>query len=336
MSDEAEHVDSYLRFPHLNGELVCFTAEDDLWLAPLPAPGHRTERAWRLTVDRTRLGPPRFSPDGRHIAFTTWRSLDPEIHLAPVAGGPARRLTYWGSADTRVCGWTPESPADPDGAPAQEPRILAVGSHDQPFSHFTWAYQVPLDGAPGDRLPWGPVADIAVSGCGGERRTLLLTAKAPHEPAAWKRYRGGATGQLWLHGERLLPDLAGHIECPMFVGDRIAFLSDHEGVGNLYSCRPDGSGLRRHTDHDAFYARQAATDGERVIYSCAGQLWLAEDLGDPAAVPRRLDIRLGGPPAGPPPAPGPPPPPRRPPPRGPPPPGPPRGGGRPPGGGPPP
>ncbi|MGW0983458.1 S41 family peptidase [Streptomyces xiamenensis] len=298
MSDEAEHVDSYLRFPHLNGELVCFTAEDDLWLAPLPAPGHRTERAWRLTVDRTRLGPPRFSPDGRHIAFTTWRSLDPEIHLAPVAGGPARRLTYWGSADTRVCGWTPESPADPGGAPAQEPRILAVGSHDQPFSHFTWAYQVPLDGAPGDRLPWGPVADIAVSGCGGERRTLLLTAKAPHEPAAWKRYRGGATGQLWLHGERLLPDLAGHIECPMFVGDRIAFLSDHEGVGNLYSCRPDGSGLRRHTDHDAFYARQAATDGERVIYSCAGQLWLAADLGDPAAVPRRLDIRLGGPRAG--------------------------------------
>ncbi|GAA2056170.1 S41 family peptidase [Streptomyces cheonanensis] len=292
MSDEAEHVDSYLRFPHLNGDLVCFTAEDDLWLAPLPAPGHRTERAWRLTVDRTRLGTPRFSPDGRWIAFTGWRSLDPEIYLAPVTGGPARRLTYWGSTDTRVCGWTP----DPGGG--HEPRILAVGSQDQPFSHFTWAYQVALDGSPGEQLPWGPVSDIAVSGCGGERRTLLLTGKAPHEPAAWKRYRGGATGQLWLHGERLLPDLPGHIESPMFVGDRIAFLSDHEGIGNLYSCRPDGGDLRRHTDHDTFYARHAATDGERVIYGCAGELWLAGDLTDPRAVPRRLELRLGGPRAG--------------------------------------
>ncbi len=56
----------------------------------------------------------------------------------------------------------------------------------------------------------------------------------------------------------------------MFVGGRIAFLSDHEGVGNLYSCAHDGSDLRRHTDHDACYARHAASDGDRVVYRCAG------------------------------------------------------------------
>lgn len=55
----------------------------------------------------------------------------------------------------------------------------------------------------------------------------------------------------------------------MFVGGRIAFLSDHEGIGNLYSCAYDGSDLRRHTDHDAFYARHAASDGTRVVYQCA-------------------------------------------------------------------
>ncbi|MET7473481.1 S41 family peptidase [Streptomyces sp. NPDC005648] len=275
---------SYLRLPHLSGDLLCFVAEDDLWLARLDSP----DRAWRLTVDRTKTGHPRFSPDGGTIAYTSWRSLVPEIHVVPVDGGPGRQLTHWGSADTQVCGWTPAQ-QDKGGA------ILAVASHGEPFSYFTWAYKVSPDGDPGRKLPWGPVSDIQVADIDGERRTLLLTGTPPHEPAAWKRYRGGATGRLWLHGERLLADLEGHLHSPMFVGGRIAFLSDHEGVGNLYSCAYDGSDLRRHTDHDAFYARHAASDGTRVVYQCAGDLWLVDDL---SSEPRRLDVRLGGPRAG--------------------------------------
>ena len=80
----------------------------------------------------------------------------------------------------------------------------------------------------------------------------------------------------------------------MWVGDRIAFLSDHEGVGDLYSCLPDGSDLRRHAV-DApgeFYARNASTDGRRVIFHRAGRLWLVDGLD---SEPRELDIRLGGP-----------------------------------------
>lgn len=308
MSDGA-----YLRFPHLHGEMLCFAAEDDLWVAPLTTDGGDAPRAWRLTVDRTRVSHPRFSPDGRHLAFTTWRSLDPEIHLAPVEGGPARRLTYWGSTDARVCGWTPDG------------QILAVSSHGQPFSYYSWAYSVPTDGSPGGRLPWGPVSDIAVADFaadghrlegdghpygnvadGGpdgnhddtvERRTLLLTGKPPHEPASWKRYRGGAMGRMWLHGTRLLPDLCGHLDAVMFVGDRIAFLSDHEGVANVYSCKPDSTDLRRHTDHADFYARHASTDGQRIVYQCGGDLWLVDGLS-PTGKPSRLQVRLGGPRAG--------------------------------------
>ncbi|MGV9647321.1 S41 family peptidase [Streptomyces sp. NPDC003554] len=280
-SDVFENAPGYLRFPHLHGDRLCFAAEDDLWVARVDGSG----RAWRLTVDRTKVGHPRFSPDGRLIAYTSWRSLVPEIHLTPVDGGPARRLTYWGSSDTRVCGWTPEGD------------ILAVASHGEPFSYFTWAYKVPTDGDPGGKLPWGPVSDIAVADVDGEHRTLLLTGTPPHEPASWKRYRGGAMGRLWLHGQRLLADLEGHLESPMFVDGRIAFLSDHEGIGNLYSCAYDGGDLRRHTDHDAFYARSAASDGRRVVYQCAGDIWIVDDLS-PDSIPRRLDIRLGGPRAG--------------------------------------
>ncbi|MEU6374267.1 S41 family peptidase [Streptomyces sp. NPDC046909] len=283
---------SYLRLPHLSGDLLCFVAEDDLWLAPLDGRG----RAWRLTADRTKVGHPRFSPDGRHIAYTSWRSLVPEIHLVDVEGGPGRRLTYWGSPDTQVCGWTPSEGKGSEGKGSEGKggaQILAVASHGEPFSYFTWAYKVPTDGDPGRKLPWGPVSDLQVADLDGDRRTLLLTGTPPHEPAAWKRYRGGATGRLWLHGHRLLEGLEGHLHSPMFVGGRIAFLSDHEGVGNLYSCAHDGSDLRRHTDHDAFYARHAASDGTRVVYQCAGDLWIVDD--DLAGEPRRLDVRLSGP-----------------------------------------
>ena len=78
----------------------------------------------------------------------------------------------------------------------------------------------------------------------------------------------------------------------MIVGGRLVFLADHEGTGNLYSCALDGTGLRRHTDHDGFYARNPSTDGRRIVYHCAGDIWILDDLDDQA---RPLDVRLASP-----------------------------------------
>ncbi|MFG2822942.1 S41 family peptidase [Kitasatospora sp. NPDC048365] len=265
----------YLRHPHLRGGLLTFTAEDDVWAAPL-APDGTVGRAWRISCDRTRVGNPRLSPDGTTVAWTSWAALTPEVFTAPVEGGESARLSFWGSQDTRVRGWLPNG------------EVLAVTSFHEPFAHYTWAWELPPDGAPARRMPWGPVADAQV----GAEHTVLLTAAAPHEPAAWKRYRGGATGRLWLDRTQLLPGLPGHLASPMPVGGRVAFLSDHEGVGNLYSVALDGTDLRRHTDHAAYYAREASSDGTRVVYQHAGDLWLLDDLNAPA--PRRLDVPLGG------------------------------------------
>ncbi|MFF1795888.1 peptidase S41, partial [Kitasatospora sp. NPDC058263] len=265
----------YLRYPHLRGGLLAFTAEDDVWIAPL-SPGGTVGRAWRVSCDRTRVSHPRISPDGRTLAWTAWQSPTPEIWTAPVEGGEAVRLSYWGSQDTRLRGWLPDG------------ELLAVTSYHEPFGHYTWAHALPPDGSPGRRMPWGPVGDAQLS----RAHTVLLTGSAPHEPAAWKRYRGGATGRLWVDGEQVLAGHRGHLASPMPVGDRIAFLSDHEGIGNLYSCRPDGTDLRRHTDHASYYAREAATDGTRIVYQHAGDLWVLEGLDAPA--PHRLRVPLGG------------------------------------------
>ncbi|MFB6703427.1 S41 family peptidase [Streptomyces sp. NPDC056333] len=277
---------AYLRYPHVQGELIAFTAEDDVWLAPLGG-----GRAWRVSADNRPVSQPRISPDGAHVAWTSTRDGAPEVHLAPVDGGPSKRLTYWGDARTSVRGWTPEGD------------VLVISTQGQVSLRRSWARAVPIDGGPARTLPYGPVGSLAY-GPGG--RVLLLSATMGREAATWKRYRGGTAGKLWLAqvpGEGQGPDgvaefvrihegLDGNIECPMWVGERLAFLSDHEGVGALYSSLPDGSDLRRHTEADGFYARHATTDGTRVSYSSAGELWLLDDLE--GAGPRRLDIRLGG------------------------------------------
>ena len=112
------------------------------------------------------------------------------------------------------------------------------------------------------------------------------------DPARWKRYRGGTAGHLWVDAAgsgsfRRMGELQGNITSPMWIDDRIWFLSDFEGVGNLYSCAPDGSALRRHTDHAEFYARHAASDGERIVYQCGAELWLFDPARDRS---ERLDI----------------------------------------------
>ena len=284
----------YLRFPHLHGDLITFTAEEDVWLAPAGG-----GRAWRISADQAQASHPRLARDGSMVAWTSRRDGPPEVYLADVEGGNERRLTYWGDSQTRVCGW------DLAGA------IIAITATGQPFSHFTWAYAVPAgtageSGAAGGdgprRLPFGPVGDLAVE----QGATALLTGAMGSEPAYWKRYRGGTSGRLWLATAaddeqaaagpfaRVLGDLAGHLASPMLACGRLAFLSDHEGTGNVYSCALDGTDLRRHTDHDGFYARNPSTDGNRIIYHCAGDLWLLDSL-DPASEPRRLEISLGSP-----------------------------------------
>jgi tricorn protease len=272
----------------VHGDLVAFTAEDDVWLAPLDG-----GRAWRVSADNTPVAHPRISPDGTTVAWTSTRGGAPEVLVAPVDGGPAKRLTYWGSSKTQVRGWTPGG------------EVLAISSQGQASLRRTWARAVPLDGGPAATLPYGPVGDVAYG-----PHTVLLSAPMGREAAWWKRYRGGTAGKLWIDREgdgefvRLHEDLDGNIEYPLWVGDRIAFLSDHEGTGALYSSLADGSDLRRHTPHGGtarsgeagsgggFYARHAATDGARVVYSSAGELWILDDLD--AAEPRRLDVRLGG------------------------------------------
>ena len=142
------------------------------------------------------------------------------------------------------------------------------------------------------------MADLALEEAG----TALLTGRMNSEPAFWKRYRGGTRGKLWTATgtdplfTRVLADLDGQLsQAPMLIAGRLFFLSDHEGTGNIYSCTLDGSDLARHTDHDGMYARNPATDGERIVYHVAGDIWILDSARTRLSSPRLLDITLGSP-----------------------------------------
>ncbi|HEV2886235.1 MAG TPA: S41 family peptidase [Jatrophihabitans sp.] len=269
----------YLRFPHIRGDQLTFVAEDDVWLA-----GADGGQARRLTADTVPVARPRLSADGSMVAWVSRRGGEDEVYLMPAAGGTPRQLTFFGHHSTTLLGF------HPDG------RVLVSSAGSQPFRSFWWAYAIDIgDGADPtpQRLPYGPVISVAV----GDPAVVVGTGYR-RDYAQWKRYRGGTAGRLWLDasggGEftELLAELAGPKTAPTWTGDRLAFLADFEGHGNVYSVAADGSDLRRHTDHDAFYARHLTGDGSRLVYQHAGQLWRLDSL-EPDSQPRRLEVELG-------------------------------------------
>jgi tricorn protease len=185
----------------------------------------------------------------------------------PSEGGQARRLTWLG-ADVLVRGWTPAG------------EIVYVTTQGQPFFRNHHAFAVAPSGGPARPLGLGQVNHIAF-GAGGR----VAIGRNTDDPARWKRYRGGRAGAIWVDAEgsgtfRRFAELAGNVTAPMWIGARLFFLGDGEGVGNLYSCRPDGSDVRRHTDHGDYYARQAQSDGRRIVYACGARLWLFDPASD--------------------------------------------------------
>jgi tricorn protease len=273
---------TYLRAPHLSGDHLVFVADDDVWR--VAATGGRAER---LTSDRVAASRPKLSPDGALVAWGSRRDGNPEVYVAPVAGGPATRLTHWNHLKTRVLGWTA------DGC------VVASTPALQPFASRSWAYALPTDGGPGELLPYGPINGLARRPDGA----TVVQSTVNREPATWKRYRGGTRPRLWLDpdgsGEfdRFLAELDGQVADPVWFGERLAFVSDHEGHGNVYSVLADGSDLRRHSDHTGLYARDLAGDLEgastRLTYQRAGRLYRLDSLAADVE-PIVIEVELPG------------------------------------------
>ncbi|MBI3927330.1 MAG: PD40 domain-containing protein [Armatimonadetes bacterium] len=256
----------YYRHPTIHRNQIVFVCEDDLWTVPASGGIAR-----RLTANPGRISYPVLSPDGQHLAYTSRDEGHPEVYVMDADSGEPRRLTYLGG-DTRTVGWSPDGET-----------IYYTSNAGSPFARVFRLGQVSARGGLTAPMPWGPASFISF----GPRGAAVL-GRHTWDPARWKRYRGGTTGQIWIdprgRGQfRLLLQLDGNVTSPLWVGSRIYFGSDHEGVCNLYSCTTRGEDLRRHTDHHDFYLRFPSADGRRIVYQCGADLYVYD--------PRRQETR---------------------------------------------
>ena len=252
----------YYRYPTIAGDRIVFVCEDDLW--SVAAEGGT---ATRLTASFGMCSFPRLSPDGRSIAFVSTDEGNPEVYVMPTTGGVPQRLSFLGASQAAVTGWSP------DGS-----EIYFVAN---PTS---WDEQT----RPFAVTPASTVRELNL----GHARSLGTTpengmalGRNAADPARWKRYRGGTAGEIWIDSngsgtfERVaLPD--GNPTWPMPIGDRIFFLADHEGIGNIYSCAAGGADVRRHTNEADYYARFPSTDGTRIVYTAGGEIACYDVAGD--------------------------------------------------------
>ncbi len=253
----------YYRFPAIYGDRIVFVSEDDLW--EVPAAGGV---ARRLTANLGAVANPHFSPDGKTIAFTGREEGNPEVYVMPAEGGPVRRVTYLGCNST-VLGWTPCGSY-----------ILFSTDYGQPRDRIGYVHAIRPEGGMHEPWPVGPAVSIWVH-CG--RATVL--GRNNNDPARWKRYRGGTAGDLWIDREgngvfERLIQLKGNLARPMWIGERVYFISDHEGIANLYSCTPKGEDLKRHTHHSDYFVRFPNSDGKRIVYHSGADLYVYDIESD--------------------------------------------------------
>lgn len=252
----------FFRFPHVSGDWVVFTSEGDLWKAPL---GGGT--AVRLTTAEGEERFPKFSPDGKWIAYSGQEDGQDDVFVISSSGGQPRRLTYHPDRD-QVIGW------DPQG------NILFRSMREMPNYAYR-IYRIPKEGGFPTSIGLSKAAHIAFEPNG----TRIAFNTVALEFRTWKRYQGGWAQDIWVGDLKkldfvkvtevgVLRQWQGNYGFPMWNSDgRIYFLSDRDGRGNIWSMKPDASDIKQHTFHKEFDARFPALGGGKIVYQLGMDIW---------------------------------------------------------------
>ncbi|HEY2511637.1 MAG TPA: hypothetical protein VGI39_12300, partial [Polyangiaceae bacterium] len=264
----------YYRHPAIHGDRIVFTAEGDLWEV-----GSEGGAARRLTSGAGAELFTAISPDGRTVAFSASYEGPKDVYTMPIGGGVPQRRTWGGRSmgvDPRgdeVAGWMPDG------------RVLVR----------TWRYAtlpdselVAFDEHGGHEII--PLAQASEGVFTPDGKTLFFT-RLPRQPSETKRYRGGTAENLWRYESGseavpLTPDWTGTSHNPMYWNGRVYFLSDRDGVMNVYSMDRDGHDVKEETHHRGLDVQSASLSDGRIVYQCGADLWLLDlKAGKDAIVP---------------------------------------------------
>ena len=277
-----EKLTRLLRQPDIQGNRIAFVYAGDIWIVDATGGVAR-----RLTSDEGLEQFPKFSPDGRWIAFTADYSGSRQVHVISVDGGQPRQLTYYndvgalpprGGVDNRVLDWTP------DGS-----QILFL-PHRVPWSdRMGRHYVIPAAG--------GMETPLAIpEGSGGmfsPDGTKLVYTPIEREFRTWKRYRGGRAQDVWIYdltrntSEQITKDTATDNQ-PMWIGNTIYFTSDRDADRklNLYAYELTSKQTRKVTKHTDFDVLWPSAGSDAIVYENGGYIYRFDPRsGQPARVP---------------------------------------------------
>ena len=280
----AQAAGTLARFPTLHGDSIVFEAHGNLWKV-----GRAGGQASRLTAESGYDLMPRFSPDGKWIAFTGQYQGNTDVYVIPAAGGAARRLTYhsdvvdraperWGP-DNMVLGWTPDSK-----------QVVFLSRRSSMNSWFGRYFTVPVDGGEEKLMPldkggmfsWSPDGkSIAYNRIFRNFRT-------------WKRYTGGLHQNTWIHNfqtghDELAVDSKGSDIDPMWYGNTLYVASDRgtEHRFNLWAMDLSTKEMRQVTHFSDYDVDWPSLGPDGIVFQDGGSLYV---LDLPSEQLHKLDV----------------------------------------------
>lgn len=276
-----------LRFPTIHGDTVAFGYAGNLY--SVPANGGI---ARRLTSHDGYEMFPRFSHDGKWLAFTGQYDGNTEVFVMPAEGGTPKRLTYTATLtrddigdrmgpNNIIIGWKHDN------------KQILFRSRMRSFNDFIGQlYLVNIDGDLPQPLP------LPRGGFGSFSAddNKLVYNRIFREFRTWKRYRGGMTDDLSVYdfaskqSETVAASDAAEI-IPMWHGRKIYFLSDRDERKrmNLYSYDLDSKQVKTLTQFADFDIKFPSMNGGKIVFEQGGAIYVFDASTEKAT---RISVRI--------------------------------------------
>jgi tricorn protease len=246
-----------LRMPTVSANAVAFAYANNIWIVERAG-----GMARRLTSFQGEASNPHFSPDGQTIAFSAEYAGNIDVYTVPAEGGEPKRLTWHPGGDT-VQGWTPDGKSivfasgRASWAPNAAPRFWTVpaeGGVEQPMP-LPRAYQ-------GKISPDGTRIAYRMNNSWDEER---------------RNYRGGQNRPIWIVDLKTFdlvspPWTDSKDVDPVWIGDAVYFISDRDGVANVWSYETKAKKLAQVTKFTDFDVKSMDSGAGAVVFEQGGSI----------------------------------------------------------------